>query len=344
MILSARAQLEDLLVALFTARELRRELVRWAEDLEPVLPSDTLPPAELAHAAVDALVRRGLDGPQLFEQLVHLRRWREPEIRRVQQLWSPHDRRRFVVVYETDQPESSAPEVFDALFEARIRSGDPTLRVVKIYRGSACCLFEAREATASLPLSAWFPLPARLAPELSAGPPILASRAALQRAALERTEGAGHWSALDLAELDRLWGAGDGLEFRRDALSPLESDALERALRLAQLLVALPPPPNLEIAELLLRDVLDLGGAMQIAGSLIVSVRESWYLDLLEFDPRLHRTVREIYRRYDLMRRGWHPTELRSTAEWFWSIVRDNQVRLPQWSSPQSYRRPAGDG
>ena len=276
VILSARAQLEDLLLSMFDTGELRRALVRMAEELDRALPSDRDPPEAFAHAAVSALIERRLDDAALFDHLAGLRPRREPEITRVKEIWSQRDRRRFVVVYESERPEHDIADIMDGLAEARRRTGDPTLRVVKVYRGSARWVFEGREATARAPLSTWFPRPAsiREEPETGERPALLAPREGLSRVAMARAGGKG-WSALDRLRLDEVWGEGGSLEFRSETLSSLQSDALERALRVAEILLALPPPPDVLVARRLLPMALDLGGAEWDDSGLRVRVRRS---------------------------------------------------------------------
>lgn len=89
---SHEGALADLLTGLYDAPGLRRFLRRgpYGEEISNELPAELAQPAELAHQAVLALLRRGLVNQELFDRLRADRSERVEEIDGVNQQWSRH--------------------------------------------------------------------------------------------------------------------------------------------------------------------------------------------------------------------------------------------------------------
>lgn len=131
MRLSARAELEDLLVSLFSNGELRRFLVRYDPSIEADLPGPDTATTELAHQAVGMLQKRGRVGEELFEALRHERprRW---DVDAVCRRWSEDGR-----CEEVPLVQASLAELVDEVLlriggavSARLRR-----RVTRVLRG-----------------------------------------------------------------------------------------------------------------------------------------------------------------------------------------------------------------
>ena len=84
-----RLELNELLLSLFSADELRRflclNLGTEGRELVQALPGQTASAATIVYEAVQALERRGLIGDEFFDALVAERPRREGDIRRVQE-------------------------------------------------------------------------------------------------------------------------------------------------------------------------------------------------------------------------------------------------------------------